>query len=136
MFEFHGWAVIRYHTHDTDLNEQRRSVDAVRSLARSHQHAPLISSFAHNGCEGLSWHGTHNRRGGAWALELLKQIGSIAPGSYGVLYVLDDEASAREERNGFGIWVLRRGEVSKHADELLSPFVPRCEDPHDPSRDD
>ena len=49
--------------------------------------------------------------------------------------MLDDEASSAEERNGFRIWVLRRGEVSEHVDQLLSPFVPRCEDPYDPSRE-
>jgi len=136
MFEFHGWAVVRYDTHDTDEADQRHALDAVLSLARGHGQRSLITSFRHNGCEGLAWNGQHNRRRDGWPVELLKQIAELAPGSYGVLYVIDDEAVAAEDRNAFRVWVLRRGSVSEQADQLLSPFVPRCEDRYDPSRED
>ncbi|MER7844288.1 Imm7 family immunity protein [Kitasatospora sp. NPDC096077] len=48
-------------------------------------------------------------------------------GSYGLLHVRDDEAA----EHGSEVRVLRmvRGEVSEHAEPLLSPCMPVLEDP-------
>ena len=130
MFEFHGWAVVRHHTHDIDPAEQRacwaRVLEHIEAL-----NAPVgtISTATHNGMEVVRVDGQHNHRR-AWPIDLFRTIGRLAPGSYGVLYVQDDE----DPRHGgdFRVWVLRRGSLSEEADRLLSPFVPRCEDPYDP----
>jgi hypothetical protein len=50
-----------------------------------------------------------------------------APGSYGVMYVLDDDASCTWER-----LVMRRGTVSREADTSLSPHIGVVEDPPGP----
>ena len=55
----------------------------------------------------------------------------ITPGSYGLLYTLDDEDAAHV--NAFRVYVLARGALVERTDPFLSPFVPVVEDPY---RDD
>jgi hypothetical protein len=56
-------------------------------------------------------------------VRLYRDIAAAAPGSYGILYTLDDETSGDWER-----WVMRRGGVHRRADHELSPHVGQVED--------
>jgi len=60
-------------------------------------------------------------------INLFKKIAEIAPGSYGLLYLHDDE-----NRNGldniFQVLVLSRGTVTWREDTFLSPYIPTVED--------
>lgn len=58
---------------------------------------------------------------------LFRSIAQVAPGPYGVLYVLDDDVSYTWER-----WVMRRGTVSREVDTSLSPHIGVVEDPPSP----
>ena len=49
-----------------------------------------------------------------------------AIGSYGLLYVMNDEAKI--ENNSFVIYKLARGRIERVVDNLLSPFIPTVED--------
>lgn len=72
--------------------------------------------------------GCPNRRGthGPALIELFAQVGQLAPGSYGLLYVHDDE----DPKHGldFRVFRLARGAVTEHADRFLSPVIPTLED--------
>jgi len=57
--------------------------------------------------------GSHNH--GADVVDFYERVASAAPGSYGVLYLHDDERSVGD-RNKWQVYVLRRGEVTEHAD--------------------
>jgi hypothetical protein len=72
--------------------------------------------------------GFPNRRGtwGPAVIDLFAKVGHLAPGSYGLLYVHDDEDS--EHMLNFRIFRLVRGTVTEHADLLLSPVIPTLED--------
>jgi hypothetical protein len=72
--------------------------------------------------------GCPNHRGthGPALINLFVAIGKLAPGSYGLMYVYDDEDPVHTE--GFRIFRLVRGTVTEHADSLLSPVVPTLED--------
>ncbi len=59
-------------------------------------------------------------------LEFFCNVGKIAKGSYGLLYMHNDED--KEDPNSFQVWRLAKGEVRKFKDELLSPFIPTVED--------
>jgi hypothetical protein len=62
-------------------------------------------------------------------LDLFPWLGRLAPGSYGLLYVWDDEAGeAGEAENQFRVWRLARGLVEERADPFLSPCIPTIED--------
>lgn len=57
------------------------------------------------------------------AFELYKKIGEMAEGSYGLIYLYDDEAADGKE-NMFQVFVLARGEVKREKDSYLSPIIP------------
>ncbi|MEV6641496.1 Imm7 family immunity protein [Amycolatopsis sp. NPDC051371] len=60
-------------------------------------------------------------------VDLFAKVGQLAPGSYGLLHVHDDEHP--EHMLSFRVFRLARGMVTEHADHLLSPVIPTLEDP-------
>lgn len=136
MFEFHGWATIAYHAHDTDSRLQdecwTRLVSHVFELPNE-----LIRLQRYNGCDSVHVHGMHNHRA-EYVIDLYRWIGANAPGSYGLLFVRDDEDTKRgaDFSNCFRVWRLQRGELTELNDPFLSPAIPVIEDPYDASRGD
>lgn len=57
---------------------------------------------------------------------IFRRLGEVAPGSYGVLYILDDEAPGLDDE--FQIIAMRRGQIVRFTDTHLSPCVPTIED--------
>ena len=70
--------------------------------------------------------GSHNHRDEA-VIGLFRSIAEAAPGSYGVMYVLDDDVNYTWDR-----LVMRRGTVSREVDTSLSPHIGVVEDPSCP----
>jgi hypothetical protein len=60
----------------------------------------------------------------------VKEIARIAPGSYGLIYIRDDEDPSGRV-NEFRVLVISRGNVAEHKDPFLSPVIPVIEDPWD-----
>jgi hypothetical protein len=130
MYEWHGWATLRKSPASLDDFDEsgevtERDLSAVRALL-----ADSASSFNETadlrGANG-AWHvwlaGCHNHHD-ADVVNLFRAIAAALPGSYGVLYAYDDEAS-----DGWDRWVMRRGGVHHMADEDLSPHIGVVEDP-------
>ncbi len=136
MIQFHGWAVIRYHTHDTDRGLQdacwKQLSDYVDSI-----HNELIRLQRYNGCDSVIVAGMHNHRAD-YVFDLFQWIANNAMGAYGILYIHDDEDQSRTKdySNVFRVWQLCRGDLTENDDPFLSPFVPTVEDPYDETRDD
>ena len=138
MFEWHGWATIRFTPENRDIeNEdvlQDAAVESVRTYAQ--QHWPhtvneLVDVRPMNG-EWLLWtEGHHNHKGGSGdALQaLFRHIAEVAPGSYGLLYTLDDEELVDPGLPYVRVYVLALGAFTERRDPFLSPFVPVVEDP-------
>ena len=57
---------------------------------------------------------------------LVNKIGELAEGSYGLIYLYDDEAVGKE--NQFQVFSLSRGSVEEFSDQFLSPIAPTIED--------
>jgi len=136
MFEFHGWASIQYHAHDTDAVLQdccwSRLVGYVDSIPND-----LVRLQRYNGCDSLHIAGKHNHRS-EYVIDLFSWVAANAPGSYGLLYIRDDEDHTRGANysNCFRVWRLARGQLTECDDSFLSPAIPTVEDPNDQSRDD
>ena len=135
MFEFHGWATIRCTTENPDVEGevalQDAAVEAVRESIRTSQLDQwgnvLFDLSVRNGGAQLTVAGLKNH--GAIrddVLGLYRYIAQVAPGSYGIVYIYDDEDAANS--NAFRVHVLARGTVTEHSDPFLSPFVPVVED--------
>lgn len=75
----------------------------------------------------------NHRSSAVW--DLLAWLAQSSPSNYGLLYVHDDEDVPGRRPDGgdfanvFRVWRLCRGQLSEHADALLSPLVPTVMDP-------
>jgi Immunity protein 7 len=129
VFEYHGWIAVHPGAGDDEapsdldgiVERLRRRVDELDS--------PYLSDLRFmNGTPYLHLAGHPNHRGseGEQILALFTEVGQIAPGSYGILYVADDEDPGHE--NEFRVFRMARGQVSEHPDPFLSPRAPTVED--------
>ena len=131
MFEFHGWASIQHHTKEVDSYQQERCwlalIEHVKALSVTRE---LIHLQRYNGCDSLHVAGQHNHRSD-YVFELFHWVAENAPGSYGILYIRDDEDFNRDGdySNCFRVWKLCRGQLVEQPDPFLSPAIPTVEDP-------
>jgi len=133
MFEFHGWAVLRYHTHDTDEMLQDKAVNNFKKYIADNDPMKLSMTKTYNGQDSFLISGLHNHKS-KYVIEIYNWIAVYLPGSYGLLYIQDDEDT--ESYNIFTVLKLARGKVQKVNDPFLSPYVPTVEDEYDPTRND
>lgn len=129
MFEYHGWATVQATAGDEEPADAQASYDRVAEMVAPLTSAPGFASLEWvNGMLQFHLGGFVNHRGqqGQEVLDVFHSIGKIAPGSYGVLYVHDDEDV--ETSNEFVVYVMRRGQVSEERDQFLSPRAPTIED--------
>lgn len=130
MFEFHGWATIQESTSEVDNGGLE---DIIRKLKifvdKLNWNSGMIDIRAINGSYNLSVSGytNHKSHESEDIINLYKYLGEIAPGSYGLLYVKDDE-DINGFNNEFIVYVLVRGKVNQNKDKFLSPFIPMVED--------
>jgi len=132
MYEYHGWVTVREsYLNEDDADENIDSMvsdirDKIRDIDCGHG---LLDLRAVNGEYHFSVSGFLNRKSvqADEMMELFAFIAKKAVGSYGVLYVLDDE-DENDEENQFQVYVMARGKIEKKKDAFLSPFVPTVED--------
>ena len=129
MFEYHGWATLRLTPGSEEVPdgllerfaEQLRGAIAERFGTGSGIHEVR----AVNGEYHVLVDGSPNHRDER-IFGLFPYIAARAPGSYGLLYVWDDDHPVHE--NAFRVWRLVRGRVEELSDALLSPCTPVLED--------
>ena len=129
MIEVHGWITLRESTdpEDEELN-LGKIIEQIDIKNKSLQWnnikvKGLIGKFY------LEFTIIHNRKTSKVdeCMEYIEYIGSVAPGSYGIIYMLDDEDINGKE-NEFQVFALARGKIKKYKDSYLSPFIPTVED--------
>lgn len=125
MFEFHGWATIKA---SPGCDDPPTPVAEVRQVVEGENRSNhTVDLRVANGDLQLWVAGFHNHRDGS-VLELFKRVAAVAPGSYGILYVHDDEVADVERQNTWTRFVMKRGEVHAEVDESLSPHIGVVED--------
>lgn len=130
MIELHGWVTIR-ETYKASFDEE--------------EHLDLLVKRIQDKIMKLSWFKPEIKvQNGDWFMEfslytnritkrtleifeLFKQIGKIAEGSYGLIYLYNDEDLNGKE-NQFQVFSLARGVIREHRDSFLSPIIPTIED--------
>jgi Immunity protein 7 len=132
MYETHGWFVLESTPGDTDTPELERLVRAtqqkIETISSGNPRLLLLPPV--NGSHHLIVSGLTNHRepSSEVVFEILRLLVELGKGSYGVLYVRDDE-DPEGFANGFRVWVLKRGTMSVREDAFLTPCVPGIEDP-------
>ena len=131
MFEYHGWVTVRETAADDDDDSRLAEiVEEIRRRIEDIASPYLLDLRWMNGEVFVHLGGNSNHRGsGEEVLDLFAGIGALAPGSYGLLHIRDDE----DPGHGNEVRGLRlvRGRVTEHTEPLLSPCVPVLEDPFD-----
>lgn len=130
MIELHGWVTVR-ETYKASYDEE--------------DHIDMIVAQIQDEIDKLCWFQPQIKAmNGEWFLQfslysnrkdsrsqeifgLYRSIGEIAPGSYGLIYLYDDEDREGRE-NQFQVYMLARGCVEEREDLYLSPVIPVIED--------
>ncbi|MGQ4615167.1 Imm7 family immunity protein [Nocardia sp. R7R-8] len=130
MFEYHGWTTVQHSAGDesgAQFEGAYRATEEIVRCLRSGQ--GMVDTRIVNGSAQLHLAGLLNHCGteGKEIIDSFRKIGTVAPGSYGVMYIWDDE-----DRSGlineFQVMVMKRGQVTVVRDTHLSPCVPAIED--------
>lgn len=132
VYEFHGWVTVRDRPDPQDRahNPSDATVHRVRQLLAGAPVAVDLGNVADLRDSNGDWHvwlaGLRNHRQ-PWVLELFAQIGQVAPGSYGLLHVHDDED--QEHWNDWLCWTMLRGRVECTPEQRLPPHFGQVDDP-------
>ncbi|MCX5582083.1 Imm7 family immunity protein [Streptomyces erythrochromogenes] len=135
MFEYHGWISVQESADadDSDSDSDHgdvllaRIAEAVEARITEIDSPGLLDLRWMNGELFLHLGGLRNHRDPE-VLEFFGEVGRLAPGSYGVMHVRDDEDPGRENE----VRVLRmvRGRVHEDVEAALSPCIPVLEEPY------
>lgn len=132
--EIHGWAVIRESFTFDDDDVDDATLDAVVRDIESrldHSDGNVRTDLSYlNGTPVLqvALDKNHYTPASDEVIALFEYVARVAPGSYGLLHVYDDDGSYGD-RNSLHVLVLARGRVVRRVDPFLTPIQPRVEDP-------
>ncbi|MFD1136572.1 Imm7 family immunity protein [Paenibacillus urinalis] len=130
MYEYHGWATIRESSsiEDDELNLAILIKKIQEYINELQWPTGVLDLRIVNGEYQLWIAGLNNHKptDKHHPLKVFSTIGTLAPGSYGILYVRDSDDL--EHYNEFKVHSLVRGTVTEHADPFLSPVIPKLED--------
>jgi hypothetical protein len=134
MFEFHGWATLRVDSVDEYGDEDEKALQAFLSELHQRIETMLIDGAIHveirNGLHTLTIFGHNNHRQES-VIDLFRWVAMNSRGSYGLLFIHDDEDYKRggDYTNQFRVWKLALGELEELDDPFLSPYIPTVELP-------
>ncbi|MGW7331123.1 Imm7 family immunity protein [Streptomyces sp. NPDC054840] len=127
MFEYHGWITVRESA--TDDEDPTRAAEIVEGLRRRIDEiaSPYLLDLRWMNGELFLHIGGFSNHCRPEILDLFRHVGTVAPGSYGLLHLLDDEDPRHE--NEVRVLRLVRGNVAEYTESSLSPCIPVLEDP-------
>jgi len=130
MIYYFGWVVLSLGLGNDDFTEEQREqllADVDTLLMPVRKNFQLCERRQQNYLDTLFISSAHNHDIGYkdGILSIYRQIGVIAPGSYGLLYIREPESP--ESHNQFKVFRLAKGVLTSHDDTLLSPCIPNIE---------
>ncbi len=128
MIELHGWVTIR-ETYKVTFEEDNEGtfIEMIKKEIKNLSwFKPQIKIL--NGEWFLEFTIFANRKNSQTeeVFKLYNRIGELAEGSYGLIYLYDDEDVGKE--NQFQVFSLSKGSIKEFRDSYLSPIVPTIED--------
>lgn len=127
MVEIHGWITLRETYRLVDDEDMEGILEKIqKEIDRSAY--PSLQIKVNNGEHFIEFSRYTNHMSGdvMKLLSIFETVGRIAEGSYGLLYMHNDEDS--ELYNDFVVYRLARGRVAIFQDPFLSPMAPTVED--------
>jgi hypothetical protein len=136
MFEFYGWAKLRSDTYESTDEAMALLFAGVQSHLQQLRQDGIVA-HVDVGVDHFRVFLVAGLRNHLYrpVFDLFEWIAENGPGSYGLLYVWDDEDThVADYSEVFRVWRLARGELQEMDDPFLSPTIPTIEDPYDPER--
>ena len=131
MVELHGWALIRESfAIDNEDNNIERIINCLsQEIKKLKIDEKLLRLDYCNGEAFVTATQFANHFSGdiKEIIDFFKRITRIAPGSYGLLYLHNDE-DTNGFHNAFQVFVLSKGEFKLQQDPFLSPYIPMVEE--------
>ena len=130
MVEVHGWITLRETYKVVDDDNVEPLIKQINNEIEKIEY-PQIQIKVNNGNYyiELTVYTNHMSSDIDDILGFFETVGKITEGSYGLLYLHNDED--RDNYNNFIVYRLARGKVQVLQDEMLSPIVPVLEDEDD-----
>lgn len=131
MVEYYGWISISDSTYESDDKALSLVLEKLHVFINEYKindSLGILKLHQVNGVTQLLVSGCRNH----FSQELIdifrlyEYVAKIAVGSYGLLYIRNDESEYAF--NEFEVFVLARGEIKKEKDTFLSPCIPVIED--------
>ena len=132
MIEINGWAVIResYKEEDDDNELLNATIKQIESKINELDYSNEFYSLKRlNGTYHLSIMVNHTHRAVTeHIIDFFKWLALISKGTYGIMYVQDDEDTERGNEAKFKVWSIKKGKVAELDDIYLSPLNPEIEE--------
>ncbi len=131
MVELHGWALLR-ESFAID-NEDDHIERIINCLSQEIKKLKIDEKLLRlDYCNGEAFvtatkFANHFSDDIKEIIDFFKRITRIAPGSYGLLYLHNDE-DTNGFHNAFQVFVLSKGEFKLQQDPFLSPYIPMVEE--------
>ncbi|MDE5748323.1 MAG: immunity 7 family protein [Acetatifactor sp.] len=127
MVEVHGWITLRETYRVVDDEDMEGILEKIRKVIDESEY-PSLQIQVNNGEYFIEFSRYTNHLSGdvTELLSIFETVGRIAEGSYGLLYMHNDEDS--KHCNEFVVYRLARGRVTAFQDSFLSPLIPTVED--------
>jgi hypothetical protein len=131
MYSYHLWVVLSESTEESDFGSLDNEVKGLRSLIDKTlicKPKDCIHSVNHLVVFQCSGSANHRGEDHDALLTVLRHITKKLPGSYGLVYWLDDENPGNACFDGYRVIVIARGQLLERFDPFLSPTNPTIED--------
>ena len=132
MVEVHGWFTVREAFREEDEADDAL-LDAISRIEAKIENLNKFNLFAtmlsQNGAHNLLINGNFNHLDSRWkeVTDLVELVARIAPGSFGILHVHNDEDETGLD-NQFQAVVMKKGELQTHVEQKLSPVLGELEE--------
>lgn len=127
LVEFHAWVTLRLSYMADDDEDDYKLYNIIEKIKRRIKDS-IASIIVKNGEFFLVAHSFSNHLSREYDefFEIIDFIRKTAPGSYGIMYMFDDEDM--QKNNAFKVYVLKKGKLQVLDDIYLSPFFPEVEE--------
>ena len=128
MIELHGWLTIRETFEDEDLlsqNEIEVVMQRVKAIIQSNTCDIKLQYVNGTAFLHTLFSSNHHTSEVDEIIETYKSISQIAIGSYGMIYLQDDED--KNHCNEFQVYIFKRGQCIYQIDTHFSPCIPTIE---------
>ena len=129
MLELHGWLTISETYKDEDKYTNESLENIMRQVTRIIESSGTQLTLRYmNGTTFLTaqLYANHRTKETDNIIETYKSVAKAATGSYGIIYLRDDEDT--RHYNEFQIFIFKKGECIHKTDDIFSPCIPTIED--------